>query len=102
MIITGIATEIILGTAIAMIATVAAIETDGSIVTEIGTDVIVMGIVATVVAANGIVIDVANSSDETRQRPEFERARAFCRGSYDLVPFLIGFLFNPFYELFNR
>ena len=68
MIITGIATEIILGTAI---------EMDGSIVTEIGKDVVVIGIVATVIAAIGIVIDVANSSDETRQRPELEGARAF-------------------------
>ena len=71
MIITGIATEIILGTAI---------EMDGSIVTEIGKDVVVIGIVATVIAAIGIVIDVANSSNETRQRPEFERARAFVVG----------------------
>ena len=53
---------------------------DGPIVTEIGTDVIVMGNVATVIAAIGIVIDVANSSNETRQRPEFERARAFVVG----------------------
>jgi hypothetical protein len=63
-----------------MIATVAVIEMDGPIVTEIGTDVIVMGIVATVIAAIGIMIDVANSSNETRQRPEFERARAFVVG----------------------
>jgi hypothetical protein len=63
-----------------MTAIVAAIEMDGSIVTEIGTDVIVMGIVATVIAAIGIVIDVANSSEETRQRPELERARAFVVG----------------------
>ena len=80
MILTGIATKIILGTAIAMIATVAAIEKNGPIVTEIGTDVIVMGIVATVIDAIGIVIDVANSSEETRQRPELERARAFVVG----------------------
>ena len=86
MIITGIATEISLGTGIAMTPTVAAIEMDVPIVTEIGTDVIVMGIVATVIAAIGIVIDAANSSDETRQRPELEGHGPLC-GSHDLGPF---------------
>jgi hypothetical protein len=86
-IITAIATEIILGTAIAMIATVAAIEMDGSIVNAVGTDVIVMGIVATLIAAIGIVIDVANSSDETT-KARARTSTGLCRGRItNLGPF---------------
>ena len=68
MIITGIATEIVLATAIEL----DGFDRDRDWDRRDGD-----GIVATVIAALGIVIGVANSSGETRQRPVLKRTRAF-------------------------